>query len=648
MPWICNWSGRAGNGSRGATGGTPEPAEHGALADSGEIQVIAGTAVEIAKGMSLAWFRMTIHEAELAYINGQIEKSSDLLMWLDTALDSPPTLQGSVLNPQEPIAVDGAIQDEVNALRLRVRALLIQIAQGLDFYGYYPGHVPLASLVVYRDMMKEMLAIADRVESAYELYYQNDQDSVRGRLALEQAISALSQKAPTLEQQAQQLVKEITDTRDQVQALLGEQVLLQVQVTRADEDFRNAVAREAACGLGDVIKAASAVVAIASGVGTIAGGLAAAGAVQEMVEAKKVRDSLKGRVSYLTKEVKVIGGGLSKIKSGYDTISGLLEEDRDAAKLVTSESEFEDTVKQFEHLEEARRFRHLMRQFLATVKARNTQILHADALLTRLHETDTESALLQLEIDNESAMLLEFANPFLVEHVTFFERAITRIRADVLRGLAMEHRALSYWTLREQPMGGRVTDQSVAHLQALHASFLSRYLRSIEDRNAAPQRFEGPLEFVFKRSEHTEMFERLDKLGRVTFTLPVDLPQYRMLSMVLVEIVRLRLKGLPFQQAGGFISAKLTHHGDASFVDRLGKTSTYRHRRRVRFAFFQEGSETMNVDLGGLENTYAYLSPFATWSLEIDRGENNDLNLSSIDEIGIWPSGMAYARYSDS
>jgi len=218
--------------------------------------------------------------------------------------------------------------------------------------------------------------------------------------------------------------------------------VLRLRVEAAKSGFRRAVEREAACDIGEVLAAAAAVAAIATGVGAIAAGVAGLAEMNRMIEEKKLKDSLREQGNYIVKQIKVVHGGLDTIRGGYSDVSEILQRERDGAKLIAREEEFEETIKNFEHLEEAREYRRLMRQYLAVIKTRNSKILHVDSLVTRLLELDSEDRQLVVEIERTRARMVDVFNPRLAEHVVFFERAVARIRADILRAIVMEHRAL--------------------------------------------------------------------------------------------------------------------------------------------------------------------------------------------------------------
>jgi len=474
MGWECRFEGRADNGKEGPAGREVAPADQpvdGAPGSPGEFTVSACTPPDIMAGLSLAWLRIALHAAELDYVNERREKAGERLLWL-VALIEEVSAVGFLPHAPSAVAVpDGALHDELDAIRLRCNALLIQLAQGLDFYGYLPGHVPLTSLEVYNDFLNEMIAIGKDLEQEYEEHYLRQQQAQLLPSLVKKAASALEKNALLLEDQRQQLADEIEATQPEALKLLADLNELSAQVENADESFRSAVERRGRCGLSDILKATASVVSVGTGVGAVVGGVAGAWEVEEFVRKKKVRDSLSGRAKFLVKEIREVRGGLNEVKAGYETIKGYLQGGPDAAKLKLDTNEFEETLNGFKDLPEAREYGRLMRAFLETAKLRNEKVLHVDALTTRLLEVEIEIEQVALEVDRTRGQLAEAVNPVLAEQAAFLEHAVTRMRGEILRALVMERRAMRYWSVRDlDPL--RLEDRSLAHLQDVHAALI--------------------------------------------------------------------------------------------------------------------------------------------------------------------------------
>lgn len=645
MPHICEVVGRAHSGDPGKTGAVPPPRPEGVPGVRGTISRQVGSAAISLKHLDFTMLRMVLHDAELDYLNDRRKLAAQKLFWLLELAEAGGEIGQEISRAEPSIPVDGPAAHNLASILFRARVLLVQLSQGLDVYGYYPGFVPLTSVEIYKTVVGELLALAEKIESAFERYHQQQQTDLSKREALITAVDVLEHKQPALQRQANQVAQEIFHTREAVSALLVEEESLRLLVERAREEFKKAVARQAACGFDDVLKAAAAVAAIGAGVGAIAAGVGGLAEMSTLIEQKKLKDSLKEKGKYVVGEFKVIGGGIEQIKSGYSSIKEVLQRERDAAKLIADETEFEASVKQFEDLPEAREYRRLMRQLIGVIKARNAKIIHVDSLVTRVLEIESEQDQLELEIDRTRSRLVDVFNPRLSEHVVFFERAIARVRADILRAIVMEHRALEYWSLKSSKLPRNLKDANVAQLQSYQASFIARYLEAIEERNQAPQKLDDIVEFAFTREDHPEAWHLLESGGSFSFRLSSNESAFRFLSHVLVNRATISFVGRDGSSSNVRREVLLGHHGDPEMVDSIGQVYRFSHRPRLSYARVSGNNATVEISLGGLEGKYAFLSPFATWTVSIEPEKEGMHEIEELQAVTIKFSGIAYARY---
>ncbi len=666
---ICQSSGQRGpQGPQGDSGVEIDRANFpvlGKLGLSGTISMKSTEYKSISSKISSAWLGMLLHYCELNYLNQKLDKVSSTLIFLhnilrevtfitDGSVDNiPDTIPDTIprgvperIPPMVLLIIDGNLKDEIENYRNRIKLLMVQLSQGLDYFGYYPNYVPLVSISTYKSFLEQLLRIGENIESSYNNFFLQGQNEKVKRNSILIAIEELNSKSVALANQEKQLISELEEARDHIQTLLIQQIQLFDQVNRAGENFKRAVSDKAACGFEDVLNASMAIVSIATGAGAVTGSLAAISLISEKVKEGKIKNSIEGKAKYLVEELKTIKGGLSEIKNGYIEIRNLLDNNADSAKLLLDEENFEETIKKFQNLEEAQEYGKLMKAFLTVVKVRNSEILYADAILSRLNEMNTERDLLKTEILNTQSRLIETTNPVTSSNVVFFERAILRIKADILRVINMEFKALKYWSLNSNDIPIQYEDSTISHLNTMHATFLTSYLSLIEERNTAPQSFEGPVEIVFKRDEIPEVFETFDRTNQLVFDVNPMLPQYQKLCWILVKSVQLRISDLSFQN-GEIYSCVLTHHGNPKFTNFYGESVEYIHSRRRSFAYFRNEKSIFGLGYD-LEGTYSYLSPFATWSIEIAGiTDGQQINTKIINELGLTFTGVAYARYSE-
>jgi len=649
MPFECYYDrGRAPTGSIGDTGNTPPINSFGKDATDGQlINTVEKLSVN---SFSHTLFTMVLADAERDYLNGKREQAGQKLLWLSEILTTGSQFSAEAADLADENSDDG---QACATMLEQVMVLLAQLSLGLDYYGHPPNHVPLTSLKIYNQVIDQMFVLSTDIENAHKKYYQQGQDDVAKRIAISQAVSSLSRQATAFEMQFGQLQIEVDKNRGQVADLLGEQISLEIELEKARESFINAVEEQAACGFGDVLKAAGAVAAIASGVGAIAGGLSAMGEAGEMIKKSETLKEWKKTGKFIAKEWKEVGSGVDSLKSGYNDIKELLEQgDKDAAKLITVQENFEEQMKPFLDLEEAQEYLALMRAFTQLTNLRNKKILETDAKIALLYEIEAEKASLRLDIDRTNSRLIDVFNPRLAEHIVFFERAVNRAKHGLLRSLVMAHRALSYWSLNLNKPPIDLQSRSTEYLKTYHLEFKQQLLNILELRNSEPLPFDTGF-IRFDRNNHPEAWRAFDETGRFSFTLNSAHPVFLFTSRVLVNGASLKFSLDTPQNSYSWVF--LRHHGDAKLIDTMGNEHSFSHRSREIRKVLDANAEQISINLGGSEK-YAFLSPLATWTLIMEFADSEGRPKTGTEEksarqnvngLEIAFDGVADSRYGN-
>ncbi len=653
MPHDCRSTGRASSGSKGATGSKPGNSAAGIYGKAGNSANLKYTKKEHSNKLNFTFKRMVLQEAETAYLNEHRQVSAEKLLWLLEIIEA------GNKNAQETadlmmVGEEPDFDDEVQkeAICKRIKVLLTQLSQGLDYYGYPSSFVPLTSVKVYHEAIDSMLLLATDIEKAYNDYYTKQQSDIKMRNALSQAVSTLELKITGLDSQFEQLVIEVNQGRLQISQLLVEEIQLEEEMRAASQKFKDAVSREAACGFVDVLKATAAVAAIATGVGAVVAGVAALGKAGEMIEKSESLKEWKQSGEYIVKHSVVIKGGVDSISSGYSDIKETLERERDGAKLIAVEEDFEEAVKKFEHLEEAREYRNAMRRYLNIIKLRNNKILEVDTKITRILEIESEQELLNIEVDLTKGRTVQVFNPRLAEHYVFFDKALARIKTDLIRAIVMANRALSYWSLRDNLLPQDLTTRTISYIKSYQLTFKSSLLRLIEDRNSALLKITPP-KIVFTRDSHPEEFATFDQTGRFTFVITENSREFRYSAQALVNKAKLELQIEGVLDGSSWLF--MQHHGDAVIVDTFGGVHRYSHRYRETKASLLPGEFKAELELGGSDQ-YAFLSPLASWSFMmkfddniggIQVGADELKSRQKISSIKLGFDGVAHSRYTN-
>jgi hypothetical protein len=648
-PCYCNGTERAPSGNIGPAGQSATPQASGIDGNNGTIQVVQSNGLDIGIA-SHSLLSMCLYAAEDDYLNNRRQSCAEKLLWLLDCTNASISLSQETVD----IASVRGMQDGnpiKDSIKERAHVLLTQLAQGLNYYGLPPNHVPLTSLTIYEQAIDSMLQLAADIETAYTDYHLKGQDDIKRLSAIGQSVSSLELQISTMKTQADQLKIEVSNNRKEIAQLLEQQLALEIQLKDAQKTFVHAVEKESGCGFKDVLTATASVAAIASGVGSVAGGIAALGQSAELIKKSKSLKDWKKTGDFLSTHWGEVQGGVGGISKGYDGIKGILEEDRDAAKLITTQDNFEEEMRPYLHLNEAQAYLKLMRMFTHTTTLRNNKIFETDTKVALIHDIESEQKSLRVDIDLTNARLIEVFNPRIAEHIIFFERAIMRAKAYLMRSIVMEHRALAYWSLNEDVLPGDLHTRSVDYLKTYQLRFKQQLLSARESRNSEPMPFESK-NIVIDRNMFPVEWAIFDKTGRLMLALNETHSAFAYTARVLVNEAKCQV--IHNEPTELYTSVILRHHGDARFIDLLGVTHHFTHRYRQTLRHELAPNEnSFRVMLGGGTN-YAFLSPLATWSIIMEFAGNDNLPLSeeaehqareNIKALSLSFSGVADSRY---
>lgn len=654
MSWTCNHvDSRAPNGDTGPTGGTPPAAAAGTAGTSpfarpdGSYDYAAAVAIathaEVMEASSLVQLQMLLHDAEQKYLTGQHAEARARLIWL-VDVNEPKGPPGGPHDPRRDSGASGRVTDGSEAIYQRAMALLNQLDVGADYFGLSPDHVPLVSLAHYESVIDELLDDVADVEKAAEQYWANAQHVDVQLRAVHDAVQTTQSARASFERLTDQLAADIGTATKRIAELLTTQENLRVQLDGAADDFKRAVERKVAeerggCDFLTLVSTLTTVATVASSVWTAGAGIVTAVGTL----GAKAKDDME-RLRRVVKVVQTVGAKVSDIAAGYRKLEATFAGPPalDTAKLLVVKEDFEETIKPYLDLPETRAYRGLVRNYLDVVQARNQALLDRETLYGRLMATEADLAAQAAELAHLRDQLAATADPSLAECAGFMRRAADALKFRLLTALYFEHKAFEYWALRREPFDA--TDRSVAHLRAVHARLKTDVLRTRERRNRPPQRFHStpPIELLGPAQEAA--LAALRTTGRMVFEIPRQDRSFRRLAEATVDRATITIDGARSRDTT--LTVLLTHNGHAQFTTTSGAAIGFSHTPRLTFAQLDvvDGKHRGEADLGGADDAYAYLSPFAQWTLELSREDNDELDLSTLRSIQLVFHGFAVAR----
>lgn len=281
---------------------------------------------------SLEQYRLTLHQARLAYLVEDFDTAATLLSWLlkvtptakrvealdatpkDTLSDFEKQLRGNALwnelkawEARAPGA-DGMVarHEELDArarvsqqllgelvagsphwlaLRATAAALLAQMGNGLDVFGHPLDWVPLMPLKKYQEQAASLIAAATLAENLYKEYADAEGKQETARSVLDRAIDAGTQRSAALHRELNEIAASKVAVRMETDTLLEE-----IQAKRADleknaGDFvaalKNKLAFDSAMNVFDLVVSG---VSLCTGVGSVGSALKAGGALSGAIK----------------------------------------------------------------------------------------------------------------------------------------------------------------------------------------------------------------------------------------------------------------------------------------------------------------------------------------------------------------------------
>lgn len=637
-PWGSSVSG--GNASNGSDGKSNQ--EQIKNADWSSNNKLWGQTASISQILIL------LHYIEIRYLNEKYQDVGLLLSWLESVTEDNPGSQTAKINeigsPSPTTIVP--TKAEWGSIRKRVQVLRAQLRAGLDFYGMPRNYVPSVSLESYQETIRELTKIARNIETSYKNYFSDKQSAEQRVAALRTAVDNCRLQLQLLGSEGNKIASKIDEEYSQITALTDRLEMRKQALMAAGQELENEIkARTGGCNLGDALTFAASLYA------TYQTGFVG---IQNVYQAVNKFSNSEFAVTNAIQTIKTVGSNLDEIKNAYNGLKDKLSNLRsNEAKIAISLENYEKVLAPFKDLGAAKKYEQQVSLFLDVAQTRNQKIMDYSSLLIQKEKVAAQLKQLQEEMARQQSLLAQKAiNPSLVECVTFMDKLLTEAKANLIYFLYQEHRAYEYWGLTTEPFN--VWDQDITGLEAKHGQIVGLQMQKAEARNRAPQQL--ITQVVLKSDDYPEIFDELRQTGKMIFTLPESHEAFnRGWSSVTIREAMVEVAGV--KTSDNILSVKLTHAGKSRFVDTQRRIIDFTHHPRSTNITYNllDGKACAaggNIFIGypctplsnnlgaGPGNGYAYLSPFATWNLEIPDSVNKGLDRNGITEIKLLLTGQ--------
>jgi hypothetical protein len=583
---------------------------------------------------SMTQLLVLLHRAELDYLNENYSRSAISLTWIENISGKVSAIPDELLFRYPSVVVPPKDQEWIT-LNRRAKTLLGQLRAGLDFYGLPKSYVPLVSMQVYKGACDRILDIAEAIERSHDDFY-NAAKSVEDKLtALRKALDTQSSAIDQIQNQVASLDNDASDAENVIKALL-ETILGQEKDLQATaRDFQFALTQKARCEqFVGVMQCFYAIVSVA------------AGDYASVIDVVKSVNNLESSTDadLVVKNVQPISDDIDLIRSSFQQIRDDLNAHSDASKLLIAVDNYEKVLKPFMDMPQAQKYKALLDSYAHNVQSRNAKILDYSALLIRRR-------VLQAQIDHAKEVLARTQStivlnqdPTLFEFEAFMKAQLTEIKALSLRLLHQLSRSQEYWTLSETHL--QLNDANVTTLKKAQGDLISAELtsRELRGRNFEPI---NDLFLTLSLQTHPEDFKRFlkgDGSGNhvLTFTPTEDEPAFKHgYAELYVDDVKVEIPGI--ESKDKTFTVILIHSGKSLIRDANRDAHYYTHRpRSTNITWGKLGNTPAGNLLGGDEKQYAYLSPYAVWSLRLNAADNSGLNLTKVKQVKVTFSGLFY------
>jgi hypothetical protein len=262
-------------------------------------------------------------------------------------------------------------------------------------------------------------------------------------------------------------------------------------------------------------------------------------------------------------------------------------------------------------------------------------------MVVRDQAIQAEKVQREREIDRVNNDLALTRDPSILSAATFMDKLRQQTVGHTLRALYFENRAFEYWSLQDSPL--EVLDDSAPALAGLQADLESRQLTAMQARNRPPQRFLDA-KVVLTAQQYPEKFKAFTAAvtgGKIDFVIRTDHDAFRGMAAIAVDTVKITVTGA--RTDDNKLYCYLVHNGRAQFVSPDKQLHDYTHLARPTLYVYdlstgQPAVEASN-DIGGQDSVYAYLSPFAAWTLVLPP-QNKNLRLDHVSQITLDFSGQ--------
>ena len=476
------------------------------------------------------------------------------------------------------------------------KSRLLQLQQGLDFYGNVYNYVPVLSLKAIEDFLTNNIPIANDIFVQLGKFESKEMSEKERIAALRETVAKTQLKITSYEKHLDQIRRELLEERDTVNYLY-DQIQQQITVvSKAEEDVKRAIVQKTRFetfeafldGFEAIVGIGEAVAENVNGLNELLNGIGGLVGVLDNLE------SFQNLLDNITQFYEKAESTFNDIKDTYDKIKGFIDEDYpDKAKVLVDKEKTDALLSELvSDLPAAEELKAQMDMLFDLEQTRNKRILDFDTKIIESVKVQTQINQLKASIQVIQAELLTNQDPTTALYVSFMQHAYQEIAENLLKQLYDMHSAYNYWALQDTPfcVPPIGADGNIGFLIAFEqlSNSIQQQQKGISQ---APQHIENR-HVIVSRSEHD--FSSLDTTGLLNLNISSHHPAFADVYQVAVTKVRVDFPGyVPTQ---GTLSVGLKLIGDVAVKNSTGGVHYYAHNIRVAEYGYNYATKEVTTD----------------------------------------------------
>lgn len=560
---------------------------------------------------------------------------------------------------------------QLKNINIEVTDYIRQLKLGRDFFGYESQHVPQGSFSFYQDLLNQLVANFESIETAYKTYFAElteNKDLTEHITQARQGQKRIVANAHSQISSLKTLAAKTADVIDGFQSVLSP---LKQTLEAKLKEFQDEINEHFDFNFDTVFQSLTSLA------------FAPESAMMVLTQAgqflyngiTKVTDDRGMPVNkdYMVSQVKAVTSDIKSIQEGYQALDngGLAPDDPRAGKLIVEERQFEKAFADFssQFPTQLKAVRQAFQDYITQIIKRNSQIVRYNAIITLMFKNLNTIEAAEAAEQTITDKAIRSYKPDLPAMATFMSGVYYSARSQVLEILDLTARSYRFWALSDtNPMDDILkgtAPPSINHALLVEAknAILGAYQQAIENFGTGATNFHSPNGGITIEVPQDQV-QSLISCNQMMFSLePVDSATSKADSpfsdMADVRIDEIRIWVTGAKTSDNQLSVRIVHTGSETIVSAVSDRYVFKHEPVTKpFKYDLKKAETdregsisehakfgivqTNKENTGGDSAYAALGPFTTWNIQIRADYNLNLDLSGVTKVELEFWGTFY------